>query len=343
MTCFCDVPLAQAQSTLSAMQFRMTPPQIPLSLRLAAAFGVAMDPNRADIRIAAGVQAIRLPDVTLGGPLANLAMGLQVAGGTFRIDDIPTLEAQMRQAAQSIQSNVLPRIGMLARVQVRPLVNLAIIARLLLDLRARGIDPLDASTLPPPPANLSSTLAMRLTPPQLRMARLAVGLPPLLQLAETLRVPLGDQSAASAMRNRLEALARVQPPPLPLPMPLLLRLAFVLDSLATIREAFGPDAMTPAGLNRIAALLQPYMRLSLPIPMPVLALNEQLATLPPVPPIKAGTDLRNTASSAFFAMTPPRLAIAPFLNVLMALNLSLANLLRRPVLDQCAACNMLAA
>lgn len=341
MSCFCKVPLATTSALLASMQFRFTPPQIPLSLRLALAFGIAMDPNRLDVQLSAAFQNIRIPNVTIGGSLTSIALSLQVAGGTFAIDDIPKLKAQMGQAAQSINRNVWPTLRMLANLQLMPLVRLSLIARLMLDLRLRGIDPISYVTNPPPPVP-PSRFQLRLTPPQITMGKLALGFPPLFKLAETLKVPVFDQNAAAMMQNRLQLLARLTPPTIQIPYPVLLKIAFALQALATIREAFGPDAMTPAGLNRIAVSLRPYMRLALPLPLPALKLQEQIALLPPMEDVKIATQFLNAPNYAAFSFTPPRLAIAPFLDVVMALNLSLNMLIKLPILDQCGACNALA-
>jgi hypothetical protein len=341
MSCFCDTTATLAQHSVARMSLRFTPPVIPIQMKIVAALGLAMDPNRVDIRIAAAIQNIQTPPIMIGGRLASIAASLQLAGGVFKIDDIPMLDFQMKQAAASFMTNVWPRLAPLSLRSLLPIINLALIARLVLQMKALGIDPLNLATAPAPNSVPPSSFAMRLTPPQLKLAKILIGLPPLITLAQTLKIPLGEQTSASMARNHLMALAKLQPPTLPIAMPRLLRLASLFESLGTIQEAFGPDAMTPVGLTRISAMLKPFLRLALPIPLPALKLAEALALLPPLDAVKIGAENMNAPAWAKMSFTPPRLAIAPFLNVMVALNLSLNKLLGIPVLDACAACNSL--
>jgi hypothetical protein len=279
-----------------------------------------------------------MPDIALGSQLASVAMTLQLAGGTFAIDDIPTLALQMQEMAASLSRNVLPRLAPLLSAPILPVVNLAVLARLVLQLKALGIDPVTLATAPPPAATPPGTFAVRLTPPQIAAMKLAVGLPPIAALAETLKVPLGDQALAATMRNHFAMLAKLEPPRLPIAMPALLRLPVLIEALAVIEEAFGAGATTPAGLARIQASLTPWLRLALPVPLPALKLAETLPLLPPPEAVRAGTALANAPMWGKMAFTPPRIAVMPFLNVALALKGSLQQLLGIPVLDACDAC-----
>ena len=309
----------------------------PPQLRLAAALP-ALE-NRLDMQIATGFDVMRLPNIVFGGgPLAQIAMTLSMMAGTFTLDDLPMLEFQMQQAAVSVERNVWPRLNNLAQLKIQPLLNYAIIARLVLDLRALGIDPFRTDTFPPPPTFHSFRFA--LTRPQLQMVRLLAGLPPLMKLTEVLNLPpLGETGAVSALRNRLNGLATLTPPKLIIPMPLLTKLAMVLESLATIQEAFG-DAFSPSTLGRIDAMLRLWGRLPFPVPIPALALNEKLQALPLMEDIRLGEQIAGrTAATLATPFSPPRLVIAPFMNVIMALHASLQMAIDMEPFDMCSMCN----
>ena len=336
MPCFCYVP---ASVPLNRLNLGLTPmlPTAPLTLRLAAALP-ALE-NRLDMQIATGFDAMRLPNIDFGGgPMAQLAMTLSMMVGTFALDDLPMLEFQMQQAAVSVARNVWPRLSWLTQLKIQPLLNYAIIARLVLDLQALGIDPFRTNTFPPPPAIHSFRFA--LSPPQLQMVRLLAGLPPLMKLTEALNLPpLGETGAVSALQNRLNGLARLTPPKLLIPMPLLTKLAMVLESLATIQEAFG-DAFSPSTLGRVDAMLKLWGNIPFLIPLDALALNAKLQALPLMEDIRLGERIAGH-SGATLAMpfSPPRLVIAPFMNVIMALHASMQVALDMEPFDMCSMCN----
>ncbi|MEM8740473.1 MAG: hypothetical protein AAGE13_03160 [Pseudomonadota bacterium] len=338
MACFCERPTELITRSKMRMNFKITPPKIPIQMKLTLAAGIAMEAERADIRLATGFETMHLPSVKLGSKLFSIAAGLNIAGGVFTLDDIPMLELQMNEAAASFQRNVWPRLSFLTSINPMPVINLAMIARLSLALEALKIDPMNPTGMTPPASPPAHILALRLSPPKLAAMKLVAGLPPLFKIAEKMNIPLGDPVGPTALANRLSLLSGLAPPKLTVSWPLMLKLALVLESLAKIKEAFGVDAMTPAGQTRIAMMLKGWMKLALPIPMPAIALMEKLDLLPPVPDIKAGTELANhPALAAMARFSPPKLAILPFLNVMVALKAALD--LELPVFDQCAACN----
>ncbi|NSX53696.1 hypothetical protein [Parasulfitobacter algicola] len=317
-------------------------PAVPLSLQLAVAMP-ALDPDaRLDMQIAAGFEAMRLPNIDFGGgAMAQIAMTLSMMAGTFAIDDLPQLDFQMQQAAESFNRNVWPRLGWLTTLKIQPLLNFAIIARLVLDLRSLGIDPFAIESLAPPPARIRHNFRFALSPPKLRMARILAGLPQLINLPLALNIPaLGDPGAMSAMNNRLNGFARLTPPKLIVSMPMLTKLAMVLESLATIEEAFG-DAFSPAGIERVRSMLRLWGGFPIPIPpLPALALNAKLDALPPLEDIRLGEQMAGSMSGTTLNMrfSPPKLAIMPFMNVMLALNASMTMSLDIPPFDMCSMC-----
>ncbi|MEM7059644.1 MAG: hypothetical protein AAF557_18825 [Pseudomonadota bacterium] len=321
MSCFCYVPASLLRNRFSMGLTPVLP--APPSLKLAVALP-ALDPaERADVQIDAGFEPVRLPNIDLGGgPLAQMALSLNMAMGTFKIDDLPMLEFQMDQAAKTFHKNIWPRLGFLTSFKIQPLLNFALVARLVLDLRALGIDPMEMKAGDIPMASGSSNYRFRLSPPKLAMAKLAAGLPNLLKLDETLNIPpLGDPEHVTQMRNRLNALSTLSPPTLQIPFKMILKLAMVLEALAKIQEAFGDDPFSPASRGRINAMLRFFARLNIPIPMPALALKAKLEVLPPMEDIKLGERMAGSSGlSTLSRFSPPKLAISPFLNVMLALH-----------------------
>jgi hypothetical protein len=346
MPCFCTVPADAVRQRFSLSMSPLLPP-IPLSMKLALALPALTPENRLDMQIAAGFNPASLPNIDFGGgPLAQIAMTLSLMGGTFALDDLPLLEFQMAQAAASITQNIWPRLGWLASLKTQPLINYSLVARMVLDLSALGIDPFDVSSFPGMPEGGASMGSFRfvLTPPHLRMANLLAGLPLLMQMNEALALPpFGEAGAVSALNNRLSVLAQLTPPSLAIPMPVLTKLALVLNSLATIQGAFGEDAFSPATLNRVRMMLSLWGQFSIPFPLPALALNAKLDPLPALEDIRLGERLAGSMSFAFAEghFSPPQLSIAPFMNVVLALGGSLQMALDMAAMepfDMCALC-----
>ncbi|MBP1852500.1 hypothetical protein [Rhizobium halophytocola] len=338
MPCFCTVPADVANARFSRA-FMVAPPPPP-QLLLAAAIP-ALDPDsRLDMRIDAGFNPTVLPNLDFaGGALAQIGMTLNLAAGSFALDNLPQLEFEMQQAAASIQTILWPRFRDLLDLKIQPLINFAVIARLLLDLEALGIDPFLVTASPPAPTINSFDLKLPL--PKLKMAQLLAKLPNLLALNTILDIPpLGDPTSVAALKNRLDGLAQLTPPSLFIPIPVLMKLALVLESLATIHQTFA-DGVSPTTLDRIRMMMRVWSTFPIPIPLQALALKAKLDLLPPLEDIKLGESVAGTMSSAFAASTfsPPKLAIAPFLNVVMALYGSMQIAVDMEPFDVCSICN----
>ncbi|MFK7944782.1 MAG: hypothetical protein AB8B85_17990 [Paracoccaceae bacterium] len=339
MPCFCEAPASAARNRWNVALPVLAPP--PLSLRMTAAVPALLPQNRLDVQIATGLESMRLPNLVLGGgPMAQLALSLSMMTGAFSLGDLPKLEIQMEQSANSIARNVWPRLGWLTTLSMPNLLNYSLIARLVLDLEAMGLDPLSME-MPPPAAPVSPNFRFALSRPQLNMAKLLAGLPSLFAMNEALALPpLGDTAAMSAMQNRLNGMANLSPPSLVIPLPMLTKLAMVLEALATIDAAFG-DPFSPATWQKIDASMRWWSRLPLSLPMPALALQQKLAILPKMEDIRLGEQLAGAHAAslnAAMAFSPPKLAIAPFLNVMMSLSASLQLVAEMPAFDQCSIC-----
>jgi len=176
----------------------------------------------------------------------------------------------------------------------------------------------------------------------LQMAKIVAGLPTIMQLSETLALPpLGEPGAATALSNRLNAFASLTPPSLVIPMPLLRKLIFALESLATINAAFGDDAFSSATLARIQIMFARWNSFQLPIALPelALALNAKLDLLPTMENIRLGEAIASSPNMFAVHFSPPKLAIAPFLNVVLALKASLQFAIDMEPFDMCSLCN----
>jgi hypothetical protein len=341
MPCFCIVPASEARRRFDIGLVPLLP--APLTLKLALAIPGMEPVNRMDMQIASGFDPETLPNLDFGGgPLAQIAMTLNLAVGTFALDDLPMLEMQMEQAANSIARNVWPQLGWLTTLKMEPLINFAIVARLVIDLRDLGIDPFLVDSFPNSASSVPN-FRFGLSPFQLKMAKIVAGLPTIMQLSQTLDIPpLGDPAAVSALNNQLAGLASLAPPSLLIPMPLLTKLTMVLESLATIEAAFGDDAFSPSKLDRINAMISVWSGFQLPFPTPelALALNAKLDLLPTMEDIRLGESIAGQTAGAFSAsFSPPRLAIAPFLNIVLALNASLQYAIDMEPFDMCSMCN----
>ena len=332
MPCFCHAPASAAR-----MQFAAGLPAIgapPMALQMAAALPALGAGPRADLALAAGMGGLRLPGVSLAGlaGLAGLGASLSLMMGSFALGDLPKLEAQMQQMAGSFASNLWPRLGWLASLPPGPLMNLSLAARLTLTLQGIGIDPF---TMGPPAVPALGSMAFALSAPQLTLARTLAGLPPLAALAPALGLPPLGEGGAAALSSRLAGLAALSPPALAVPMPTMLRLATAVEALATVQAAFGP--LTPATFERISAMLATWGGFVLALPAGALALAAKLEALPALADVTLGAGMAGSfAGLAGFA--PPRLAIAPFLGVMLALQGGLSMALDAPVFDQCALC-----
>ncbi|WP_413205857.1 hypothetical protein [Rhodospirillum sp. A1_3_36] len=361
MPCFCEVPLDAARSHFLPGAAPLLP-EIPEAMHLAVALP-ALE-NQLDVKIESGFNPVMLPDIGFpSGALANIAMTINMMSGTFTLDDIPMLEMEMEIAADSITRNLWPKLGWLTKPKIQPLIEYSILARLVLDLRALGIDPLDPPPLPP--LTPIHTMDFALSPLHVRMAKLLNGLPPIMKMAETLGLPpimelvetldlppimemaesldllpLGDPGIVPMLQSRLLPLAELTPPGLEIPLPLLTKLAMVLESLATIEEAFGGDAFSPTTLDQVSLMLTLWKRIPIPFALPLLARYAKLDALPPLENILLGERLVGSMNKAFAwsNFSPPKLAIAPFLNVVLALNASLRKGLDIEYLDMCSPC-----
>ena len=94
-------------------------------------------------------------------------------------------------------------------------------------------------------------------------------------------------------------------------------------------------------ISTIERMLSVWGKFDIPIPAGALQLNAMLTTLPTLEDIKLGESIAGSSSFALAAagFTPPTLAIAPFMNVVMALHGGLQMALPMEPFDMCSMCN----
>lgn len=347
MPCFCTGPADNMTNQFSP-RFVPVLPSTPLSLRLAAALPTLGPETRVDMALDLRMENIRLPNMTMFGGnmgMLNIAQSLSLMAGSFKIDSLPQLEFDMQQAAESFNHNIWPRLNFLPKFKMQSLINFAIIARLVLDLRALEIDPFDIDFFPTGERFHPGyhDYPYKLSPPKLQMARFLAGLPNLLTMSETLDLPpLGDPGALDVLHNRMHGLAHLTPPKLIVPLPMIPKMAMVLESLATIQEAFGDDCFSPSTLGRIDRMIQTWNTFPIPIPWPALALKAKLDVLPKLEDVRLGEEMAGTSYNylkPLMQMSPPKLAVAPMINAMIALNASMKMMIDMPAFDMCSMCN----
>lgn len=343
MSCYCCEPMPAAVKSLMRMNFRFTPPKLPLMLNAALAIPPLAD-EAFNEKLALQVQGFPMMTLKAGvfGTI-SLAQKIKLALPALTIDGIPALEADLQNEADTFRKNVWPHLRFLTNFKMQPLLALSLAARLHLNLeKLLGIDPLRADLGEVPKAITHRFNASMSLPPIPKM-RLIASLSPAIDLANQWDLDLGDRETPNIMSNRLMAISKIRPPSFQIPFPLLLKLSAMLEQIAVIQEAFGPDAMSPEGLRNISARLKLYNRFALPIPPIPFPLQANFKIPPPELPDLA-TGLKSPPGFASGLTTlPMRLSIAPVLDVMIALRLSMNLALDIEPISPCKTCACMAA
>ena len=323
------------------------PPVISAKLTAAAALVVGLNPERNDIKLGQFVANATLPRVVMpSAPLMQLSAMLALAPGVFTLDNIPKLQAELQVAANSLNGAVTPGMKAALQMNLAPLMKLSIAARLMLTLKAAGIDPMAENFN----AKMAETVARmgQIVPPKLALikpklpalASLAA-LPQLLKMTEVMKIPIGDPMGAQAALARLNLIAKLTPPKLAMSLSATLKIAAIVSALEAIVAAFGADAMTPAGQARISFMMSAFAKLSMAIPLPPIDIGK-IDLLPKLENVILGEQI---AGSSFMAMgitglKPPKLTIMPMLSATIAMRASLAAAIKVPPLTFCTNCGM---
>lgn len=380
MPCFCATNMMRLPAMapkVSLSDVAPVPPQLAmladlLGLEAMAASGpVAM---RADMKMNAA-----LPDMTgaawmnatlgaplplSGGPVLSLVMRLAAAGMIFPLLDPKKLILQIKQAVASLMAQAMQALAPFQAIPPMQLQNMTLAARLTLQLRAQGLCPMALARVDP-----SFSAALSLGDPGVRLQQAArfsaslkvqplamqpFALPPAkLNLAMSMAAfaPLASAPAAMGLPpvtepdfmkmavNMIKAVAAL--PMMALDALGLLDAAAKLDSIGVIQEAFGMDALTPAGVARVNAMLAYVASLRIALPNPATLLMSQLGDLPDLENVRLGAATAKAAApvmSASMSMKPPTLAALPLLEAMAALNAVLSQLLGQSPLGACGSC-----
>lgn len=341
MVCFCKQPAATIP-TFIRPSFSMALPQVPLQMQLAVALPAITPENRLDMQIGAYLGNLNLPTISMpNSGLFQIAPMLALVAGTFPLMDLPALELSLQEMGDTMMTHVWPHVGWLMSLKLGPLLNFALAARLVLDLQDLGIDPFDMSYTMPRVSYPGHHFRMSMPMPQLHMARLLLGLPSLFSLTETFQLPtLGDDGSFPGLFSALHGLASVRPPQLGITLPQLTKLALVLNSLATIKMAFGDPGLMGAGLASIRAMMRFWGAMPFPMPpMPALALNAELDALPSLESIQLGEGMVSPSILApLMGFSMPQIGFLPVANLMLGLSASLQVVLDMDPLDPCALC-----
>lgn len=343
MACFCNQPV-EALPSLIPPSFGMMLPQVPLQMQLAVALPAIAPENRLDVQLQAFMAPLSLPSLSLNAGsmgLFNIAPVLSLIGGVLPLGDIPALELALDQMGGSLRHNVLPLTSWLASLKMAPLLNFALAARMVLDLRALGIEPFDMSFTMPAAQYAGHHFDLSLPRPQITMGRLLMGLPSLFTLTDMFSLPpLGEDGSFPGLLSAMHGLAGIKPPSIGISFPMLSKLALALNSLATIQAAFGDVGLSGMGLPRIRAMLNYWGGLPLPMPpMPAIALSQELAALPSLPSVEAGAAMATPSIFApMMGFSMPQLGFLPATSLMVGLSASLELMLGDDVLDACSLC-----
>lgn len=350
-----------------------------LTARVDETMGAQLPKSGGDAWIRATLKA-QVPNMALpvvlpsgGGPMIKVALKLAmsplVAANPMILVDPKAMAKTLQQMAASLAANVLPQMAPIKAMPQAMFVNMTLAARLTLALRAKGICPMaltgvDAqfsmkAGLAEPRARLSQTMSFAativppkvpkliVTPPQLALAATLSAIAPLATAPKTLGLPpASDPQFVEALKKMIAGVAAAMIPAMPMIPDELLAMAAKVEAMATIKEAFGEDAMTPAGVVKVNAMLKVMARLQLPVPPPTaIALQAKLDALPKMEDVTLGAQtLQSSGASIAASMTmpPPALPLAPLLDAVQALHAVLAKALGEAPLGACSSCDFAA-
>ncbi len=344
MPCFCKNNVLPVRSSLAGMKFNFTPPSMPLALQAAATIpSLAEEPI--DLKMVMAIQSYRLPNINMG-PAAPVLGSLKMAMGGLKLTSLEAIEAELPVTVNSFENNVLPRLSSLTKLAAMPLIQLASIGGLMLRLKvALGVDPLklDAKafaeatssvTRPTHRARVSIPTGVRIKAGQI------AALYPMVKLAEDLKLDVGEAGMVPATSSFLRGIARIRPSGFNLNViPQMQKMAVALSLISTVKEAFGADALTPAGQSRVYSSLRLMNRFSPPVPG--IKLAAKIAP-PPLPPMATMEAVMNTSWHGPMGMRMGSMSfpILPPLRAAGSLSLALQNAFKLEPLvpGACPAC-----
>ena len=386
MPCFCSLQTQKLSTLMpkANLSVRAVPPQLAqLASLLGIANGPLASPSRADLRMNAKLpsmssqawlhstlSAVRpgIPMVPNGGPpLMALTARVGAVSGSFPTMNPQALLMELKRTLKSMAVRLMPFNAAAARIPKPQMTNMVMAARLTLGLRAQGLCPMALSqvdmsfsqsqNLGNPTATLKAAIGANArlgatgVPPfalplsKLNLAMSMAALAPLASLPATSGLPpVSDPNFTSMAMSMLSGLSSL--PAMPIDPTALLNDLMRLSDLSAIEQAFGADAMTPAGVLRVQNMLNFVGRLNLPqVPPVALALQPKLDMLPSMDAVMAGAQVAKMNAPTFASalrFTPGLPPILPLLEAINAFRAVLADALGAPPAGACGTCKMVA-
>lgn len=293
MLCFCSATTVRLPTLTPTanLNIRAVPPQLNVLLGLLGLenLDMRMDEQMGQMlpktsgnawistTLAATAPNVRLPNTlpTPPGAMLTAMMRLSAAAAAahFPLMDPKRLMAELRQAMQSLMAQFLPHSSGISSIPSPGLQRMALAAWLTLALREKRVCPMALARVDmrhsfgDQSQRMSASLALAaqlprmsitpfaLSPQQMIFAARLAAFPPLASApAAMVLPPVTDPNFARMLSNMLSDLAAITASHLPIDK--LLALASKLETLNTIKAAFGEDALTPAGIARVNTMLK---------------------------------------------------------------------------------------
>lgn len=360
MPCFCPTQLQSLSSLMprANLSVSVVPPQMADLIGLLGLEGGQMGQfNRLDIQLNSMLPNMTGPDwmrmqlaghmpnpgamIPTGGPaLMSLTARMASVSARFPLSNLNALMDYLKRTMASMAASLLPLSAAVRPIPATQMANIVLAAKLTLGLRKMGLCPLALAGIDPsfseslelgdPVSTYQSILRpsvsltaapFALSAPKLGLAFTMAASASLADMPTALSLPpVNDPNFNAMAMNMLASLASMVPLPIS-PAELLADLNRLMD-LMSIQEAFGMDAMTPAGITKIETMLSFMSRLRLPnVPVALLALLPELEPLPTLDMVSMGAQSVQSGASNFAAslsLAPPMPPILPLLEALNA-------------------------
>ncbi|MEM9059857.1 MAG: hypothetical protein AAGD13_05295 [Pseudomonadota bacterium] len=268
--------------------------------------------------LSAHAPELTIPDFfpPAGGMMMVSMLRLSEAGIIFPLQDPRQLLEKITQAAESLEANLAPQMRALGALKSDGFDNLAIAARLTLALRAKGVCPTTLAGIDVLAEYVESTSRVqavektaedlsashvqpfRLSADQLALAQTLAGFASYLDAAKACGLPdLSDPDFIEALKAQVSMLAAMPPPKLELSP---VEIGMIAD-LDNIHRAFGEDALTPANVTRVNALLNAIAEMEVHMPADAEILAEKLIVTPALQHVRQGLKAFETGGAAIAA------------------------------------------
>lgn len=384
MPCFCAPQINGLSSLVpqSSLHIRAVPPQLSqLAGLLGLSNGQLTSPQRLDLAMNAKLpmmssadwlrsnMSLTMPGIPMivpngGPPMMSLVARLGAVGQRFPMINPDALLAELKQTLASMALRLLPFTDAVRCIPNWQITNMVTAARMTLGLRAQGLCPMALSgvdmrmsqnlNLSAPQTTLRSAINTSLSMPtsipkfalplpKLNLAMGMAALAPLATASETLGLPnTHDPDFVGMAMSMLSRLAQL--PTFGMNPQSLIADLMRLSDLSAIEQAFGADAMTPAGIGRVHAMLDYVGRLNLPqLPAAALSLAPKLDMLPSMNAVMDGARVAKSSAATFATalnFNPLMPAILPLLEAINAFKSVLNDALGAPPSGQCGRCKL---